>query len=161
MLIYFIQHLIIKRQKQTATGKDLKFNHMCVIVTKKGLPLSYGHNVYDTKNQITEHAEEMALRILIENKSRLYVKRKPLYLIVARTNGCNSKPCSRCLELIEKNSHIINIKEVCYTHEEEVDGIKKDKLKNLMLGERFISSYNRVEAKKKLLELKKITSQQK
>ena len=151
MLIYFIQQLILKRQKQTANGKDLKFNHMCVIVTKKGEPLSYGHNVYDSKNQMTEHAEEMALRILLENKSRVYVKRKPLYLIVARTNGCNSKPCSRCLDLIEKNSHIINIKQVCYSHE---DGIKRDKIKNLMEGEKFISSYNRLEAKQKILNLK-------
>lgn len=143
MLVFFIQHLILKRQKQTANGKDLKFSHMCVIVTKKGVPLSYGHNVYDIKHQITEHAEEMALRILIENRERVYSKKKPLYLIVARTNGCNSKPCSRCLALIEKNSHLINIKQVCYSHEEEIDGLKTDKLKNLLTGEKFISSYTR------------------
>ena len=143
MLVYFIQHLISRRIKQTVNGKDLKFSHMCVIVTKKGVPLSYGHNVYDIKHQITEHAEEMALRILIENRERVYSKKKPLYLIVARTNGCNSKPCSRCLALIEKHTHLINIRHVCYTHEEEVDGLKTDKLKNLMTGEKFISSYTR------------------
>ena len=143
MILYFIQILKIKRQKQTATGKDLKFNHMCVIVTKTGEPLSYGYNVYDLKNQITEHAEEMALRILIENKERLYSKKKPLYLIVARTNGCNSKPCARCLELIEKHLHILNIRQICYTHENEEDGIKMDKLKTLIMGEKFVSSYSR------------------
>ena len=154
MILYFIQKLILKRDMQSASGKDLKFKHMCVIVTKKGKPLSYGHNVYDSKNQLTEHAEEMALRILIENRERIYSKKKPLYLIVARTNGYNSKPCSRCLELISKNSHIINIKQVCYSHEEEFDGIKRDKIKNIMLGEKFVSSYNRIEAKQKLLNLK-------
>jgi cytidine deaminase len=143
MLMYFIENLILKREAQTANGKDLKFKHMCVIVTKKGEPLSYGYNVYDLKNQITEHAEEMALRILIENKERLYSKKKPLYLIVARTNGCNSKPCARCLELIEKNLHIINIRHICYTHENEEDGIKMDKLKTLIMGEKFVSSYSR------------------
>ena len=142
-LIYYIEYLIIKRQKQTATGKDLKFNHMCMIITKKGVPLSYGYNVYDMKNQISEHAEEMALRILLENKDRIYVKRKPLYLIVVRTNGYNSKPCSKCLELIEKYSHLINIKHICYSHEEEIDGIKKDRVKDLILGEKHISSYDR------------------
>lgn len=149
MLVYFIEYLISKRKTQSVTGKDLKFNHMCVIVTKKGVPLSYGYNVYDKKNQITEHAEEMALRILIENRERVYSKKKPLYLIVARTNGCNSKPCSRCLALIEKNSHLINITHVCYSHEEEADGLKKDKLKNLITGEKFISSYTRFLNKQK------------
>ena len=149
MLIYFIEHLILKREAQTANGKDTKFKHMCVIVTKKGEPLSYGYNVYDTKNEITEHAEEMALRILIENKERVYNKRKPLYLIVARTNGCNSKPCARCLELIEKNLHIINIRQIYYTHEDEEDGIKMDKLKTLITGEKFVSSYSRFLTKQK------------
>lgn len=149
MLIYFIEHLIVKRESQTATGKDTKFKHMCAIVTKKGEPLSYGYNVYDTKNEITEHAEEMALRILIENKQRLYNKRKPLYLIVARTNGGNSKPCARCLELIEKNLNIINIKQIYYTHEDEQDGIKMDKLKTLIMGEKFVSSYTRFLMKQK------------
>jgi len=148
MLLYFIQYLIEKRKKQTANGKDLKFNHMCVIVTKRGEPLSYGYNIYDVKNQITEHAEEMALRILLENKERLYSKRKPLYLIVTRTNGCNSKPCSKCLEMIEKHLHTIDIRQVCYSHEEELDGIKTDKIKNLIGGEKHISSYTRFMNKK-------------
>jgi len=149
ILIYFIEHLILKRQTQTANGKDTKFKHMCVIVTKKGEPLSYGYNVYDTKNQITEHAEEMALRLVIENRQRIYNKRKPLYLIVARTNGCNSKPCARCLELIEKNLHLINIRQIYYTHENEQDGIKMDKLKTLIMGEKFVSSYSRFLTKQK------------
>ena len=87
--------------------------------------------------------------ILIENKERVYNKRKPLYLIVARTNGCNSKPCARCLELIEKNLHIINIRQIYYTHEDEQDGIKMDKLKTLITGEKFVSSYSRFLTKQK------------
>lgn len=136
-----ISYELIKKRK---CHTDLKFNHMCVITTKKGVPLSYGHNDYDYKTETTEHAEEMAIRKLIEKiNSSNNNKKNVCNLIVVRTNGHNSKPCSKCIELIKKYSHIITIKNIYYTHEDECCGMRKIKFKDLIEEPKHISSYQR------------------
>ena len=121
---------------------NLKYNHMCVIITKKGIPLSYGYNDYDYKNNITEHAEEMAIRKYINKINLLKTYKKKIgYLFVIRTNGNNSKPCSNCINIIDKYSYIITIKNIYYTHEEEESGIRKTTIKQLIDGPQHISQY--------------------
>ena len=139
------EQLIEMRKKQTAPGGELKFNHMCVIITKKGTPLSYGYNDYNFTTQTSEHAEEMAIRKLLEKKNKLNIElsKKKLYLLVVRTNGYNSKPCSRCVAMLNKYSGLINLKQIYYSHEEEDDGMRKEKFRDLLHGEQHLCSYSR------------------
>jgi cytidine deaminase len=139
-LVEICQMLIQKRSAHT----DLKFNHMCMIMTKKGVPLSYGFNDYDIKTDTSIHAEAMALKKLLQKKSILGINKKIVgYLIVVRTNGNNSKPCNKCLEEIEKYSHIISLKNIYYTHEDEDSGIRKSSFKELQEEPQHICSYER------------------
>jgi cytidine deaminase len=132
--------LIQKRSSHT----ELKFNHMCMIMTKKGVPLSYGFNDYDTKTETTIHAEVMALRKLLQKKSILGINRKINgYLIVVRTNGNNSKPCNKCIEALEQYSHIITFKNIYYTHEDEHSGIRKSTFKELQQQPKHVCSHER------------------
>jgi cytidine deaminase len=144
-MAYYREQLIEMRKKQTLPGSELKFNHMCVIITKKGTPLSYGYNDYNFATQTSEHAEEMAIRKLLEKKNMLNIElsKKKLYLLVVRTNGYNSKPCSRCVALINKYAGLINLKDIFYSHEEEDDGIRKERFRDLLHGEQHMCSYSR------------------
>ena len=133
-----IPSLIEQRKKY----EELKYNHMCMITTKKGVPLSYGYNAYDNKMNISEHAETMALRKLIERYNFLGIGKKvTCYMVVVRTNGGNSKPCSKCIETFLKYHHIITLKYIYYTHED--DGIIKTNFKDLINSPKHVSSYNR------------------
>jgi len=119
-------------------------------MSKKGVPLSYGFNDYDVKTETSIHAEAMALEKLIQKKNSLGIKKKLVcYLIVVRTNGNNSKPCNKCLEAFAKYSHIISIKNIYYSHEDEHSGIRESSFKELQKAPQHICSHERFIQKSK------------
>ena len=138
------KELIDKREKQTASNtKCDKYKHMCVIIDHNGEILIEGYNIFKTNSCETVHAEAMALQ-------RLYFKfgkpkrRFNVDILVVRTNGGNSKPCINCLKTMQRYSNIINIKNIYYSHEDELSGIRKEKFTALLKSDdKHVSSYYR------------------
>ena len=141
--------LIDKREKQTASNtKCDKYKHMCVIIDKNGEILISGYNIFKTNSSETVHAEAMALQRLYSKYGRPK-RRFTVDILVIRTNGGNSKPCVNCLKQMENYSHIINIKNIYYSHEDEITGIRKDKFSALLKSDdKHVSSYYRHKMRK-------------
>jgi cytidine deaminase len=140
--------LVEKRTKQIeASGYYSTINscHMCALLDCDGNPIIYGTNIYNIKTPTTEHAEEQALRRLLEKYCKDNAKKKfKIDLLVIRTNGNNSKPCDRCIRLMQNVSGRINIRNVYYSHEDEQNGIRSVKFNKLVNDpDRHFSSFDR------------------
>ena len=115
--------------------KTIKYQHMCCITNTRGDIISYGYNAYNSKSDVTEHAEANALRKFshkfnIEKTN----KKSKINLIIVRLNGYNSKPCSRCINNMLNMSDKITIKYIFYTHEDEKhnNGLRCNKFRDLV-----------------------------
>ena len=137
--------LMDKRKAQhNATGYKSVCNsdHMCAIL-KDGVPISYGTNVFLTNGFVTEHAEAQALRKLCERMGRNPKKIK-IDILVIRTNGANSKPCNRCLNMMTNLTARFNFNNIYYTDKANDYGIRCIKFSKLVNEEdRHICSYDR------------------
>jgi cytidine deaminase len=140
--------LIDKRKKQIqASGYQSTMNayHMCALLDHNGNPLIYGTNIFNIKTPTTEHAEAQALRKLLEKYCNENPKKKiKVDLLVVRTNGGNSKPCDRCIRTMESVSGRIQIRNIYYSHHDEIFGLRCVRY-NKFINEpdRHYSSYDR------------------
>jgi cytidine deaminase len=138
--------LIEKRKQQISASKyktTFNANHMCAILDTCGNPLMYGTNIFNIKTPTTEHAEAQALRKLLEKYC--YDKRKfKVDILVIRTNGYNSKPCGRCIQEMERLRGRLQIRNIYYTHENEILGLRCVKFCKLIdEPERHYCSFDR------------------
>ena len=148
--------LIEKRQSfmPADTWKDNKifqtFEHFCVIMNLNGAPLAYGYNTYSNGDMTTEHAEAMAFRKLnCVRKQKGIRGRLSVNILVVRTNGGNSKPCSNCIKRMMEYSNLYTIRKVYYTNKNEPDGFQKESFSSLMNDEnKHISAYYRFQQQK-------------
>jgi cytidine deaminase len=129
--------LIDKRIQITQTACDCditeKFKHICAILDKNGNILSIGYNTYHINQKDTEHAEIMALRKLTDKLRAMRTKKKyEISLFVMRTNCRSSKPCENCVKTIDDYSKYYTIKNIFYTDETVIGGIRKMKLRELI-----------------------------
>lgn len=133
-----------------------KFEHICVIMTTNGAPLAYGYNTYKTDDYTTEHAEAMAFRKLNCVRKKLGIRgRLSVNILVVRTNGGNSKPCSKCIECMQSCSDKYNVRKVYYTNNKEPTGIQKETFSSLVNDpNKHISSFYRFQQQIKEDELK-------
>jgi deoxycytidylate deaminase len=100
---------LMKYAATIANKSDMEKKHGCVIIDKKGCIISTAYNktlnipphqlkTYDKSNKFSRHAEENALWNV--NKKKLYGAK----LYVVRTGSSlllNSKPCKKCMDIIE------------------------------------------------------------
>jgi cytidine deaminase len=122
--------MIIKRSEQMACPYHnlKKSNHMCAILDINGNPLIFGSNHYDTKINITTHAEVDAFNKLVNKMGR--TRRKiTIDLVIIRTNGGNSAPCSNCMQKIFSMSMRFYIRYIYFTNNDyDIDVIKFSKV---------------------------------
>ena len=140
--------LVEKRTQQIQSSgyySTMKCYHMCALLDLDGNPIIYGTNIYNVKTPTTEHAEAQALRRLLEKYCKDNAKKKfKVDLLVIRTNGHNSKPCDRCIRMMQDVSGRVNIRNVYYSHENEENGLRSVKFNKLVNEpDRHISSYDR------------------
>jgi len=125
--------------------------HSAAIISKNGKILSIGHNVIRTvqSRTIPQHAEHMAFDRLINKLDRNDFKRKlSVNVLVIRTNGGDSSPCGNCVSRMDAYSKHFTIRNIYYTHSEEMTGIRKEKFTSLLQNEnQHISSYYRQKLK--------------
>jgi cytidine deaminase len=132
------------------------FEHICVIMTTNGAPLAYGYNTYKTDDYTTEHAEAMAFRKLNCVRKKLGIRgRLNVNLLVVRTNGGNSKPCSKCIECMQSYADKYNVRKVFYSNNNEPSGIQKETFSSLVNDpNKHISSFYRFQQQLKEDEMK-------
>ena len=123
--------MIIKRSQQMSSPFNTcisKSNHMCSILDVNGNPLIFGSNYYNIKINTTTHAEVDAFTKLVNKMGR--IRRKiTIDLVIIRTNGGNSKPCSECQIKIHEMSLRFHIRNIYYTNNDfDVEMIKFSKL---------------------------------
>ena len=148
--------LIEKRQSfmPSDTSKDNKifqtFEHFCVIMNLNGAPLAYGYNTYSNGDMTTEHAEAMAFRKLNCVRKHMGIRgRLSVNVLVVRTNGGNSKPCSNCIQRMINYSSLYTIRKVYYTNKNEPDGIQKESFSSLINDpNKHVSAYYRFQQQK-------------
>jgi cytidine deaminase len=101
---------------------------MCSIVDINGNPLIFGSNYYNIKNNNTTHAEVNAFNKLVNKLGR--TRRKiTIDIIIIRTNGGNSMPCSNCMKKINDMNLRFHIRNIYYTNNDyDIDVIKFSKL---------------------------------
>lgn len=105
-----------------------KSNHMCSIIDINGNPLIFGSNYYNIKTQNTTHAEVDAFNKLVNKHGRMR-KKITIDIIIIRTNGGNSKPCSDCMRKLYEMSNRYYIRNIYFTNNEyDIDVIKFSKL---------------------------------
>ncbi len=111
------QNLMSQRKAHTASSNFKSLGeHACVILNSRGAPLSVGYNTFKIKTPTTEHAEAMAFRKLVQSmRSKGIRKGLSVNVLVVRTNGGNSKPCSNCVDRMAKYRNIFIINKVLYT----------------------------------------------
>lgn len=145
-IIRLKQNLIDKRKAHfNASGfRNLTHsNHMCAIL-RDGIPISYGTNSYAVNSKDTEHAEAQALRKLSERIGRPHSTKKiTIDIIIVRTNGGNSRPCDRCINMMQTYSNRFSIRYIYYTVPNESSGIRCVKFSKLIKEERHICSFDR------------------
>lgn len=129
--------LIDKRIQITQTACECNtsenFKHICAILDKNGNIMSIGYNAYHINQKDTEHAEVMALRKMLEKLRSMRTKKKyEVSLFVMRTNCRSSKPCANCINAMDYYSKYFTIRNVFYTDENEINGIRKIKLRELI-----------------------------
>jgi cytidine deaminase len=157
--------LIDKRKSQvmncTSHFTSNNHHHMCCILNKSGEILSYGYNIYNIKTPTTEHAEAQAFRKLQQKIGTPQTTKKiKIDILVVRTNGSNSKPCTRCIEKMVEVSSIFSIKNVFYTHKDTPSGLKCERFIDLVNDpDKHISSYERYQMKKQGIVISRSTSQ--
>jgi tRNA(Arg) A34 adenosine deaminase TadA len=148
------------------------FEHICVIMTTNGAPLAYGYNTYKTDDYTTEHAEAMAFRKLNCVRKKLGIRgRLNVNLLVVRTNGGNSKPCSKCIECMQSCADKYNVRKVYYSNNKEPNGIQKETFSSLVNDpNKHISSFyrfqqeikeNEIKAKENIINIKKMSKKMK
>ena len=132
------------------------FEHICVIMTTNGAPLVYGYNTYKIDDYTTEHAEAMAFRKLNCMRKMMGIRgRLAINILVVRTNGGNSKPCSKCIECMQSYSDKYNVRKVYYTNNKELNGIQKETFSSLVNDpNKHISSFYRYQQQIKEDEIK-------
>ncbi len=148
--------LIEKRQSflpaDTCKGNKIfqTFEHFCVIMNLSGAPLAYGYNTYSNGDLTTEHAEAMAFRKLnCVRKQKGIRGRLSVNILVVRTNGGNSKPCSNCIQRMIEYSSLYTIRKVYYTNKNEPEGFQKESFSSLMNDEnKHVSAYYRFQQQK-------------
>ncbi len=109
--------MIIKRAAQMASPYHTelrKSNHMCAILDINGNPLMFGSNSYYIKINTTIHAEIDAFNKLINKIGRNH-RKITVDIVVIRTSGGNSMPCSKCLERLFELSQRFRIRYVYFT----------------------------------------------
>ena len=120
--------MITKRKQQLANPhlSMLSNNHMCAILTTHGQPIVFGSNEYTPKSKIdgpTRHAEVSAFVKLCKKikwtKRRMYVD-----VIVVRTTGGNSRPCTSCHAFMSQMSSRFKIRNVYFTNTSGVDVVR-------------------------------------
>jgi tRNA(Arg) A34 adenosine deaminase TadA len=139
-------NLIEKRKAQiNASGfcHVTHSNHMCAIL-RDGIPISYGTNSYSVNSKDTEHAEAQALRKLSERIGRPSSSKKiTIDLIIVRTNGGNSRPCDRCINMMQNYLNRFSIRYIYYTFPDEPSGIRCVKFSKLIKEDRHYCSFDR------------------
>ena len=111
--------LMAQRKAHTASSNFKSLGeHACVILNSKGAPISSGYNSFKVKTPTTEHAEAMAFRKLTQTmKAKGMRKGMSVNVLVVRTNGGNSKPCTNCIKRMTEYTNIFTIRKVFYTTE--------------------------------------------
>lgn len=118
-------------------------NHMCAIL-RDGIPISYGINSYAVNSNDTEHAEAQALRKLSERIGRRSSTKKiTIDIIIVRTNGGNSRPCDRCINMMQNYSNRFSIRYIYYTFRDDPSGIRCVKFSKLVKEDRYFCSFDR------------------
>jgi tRNA(Arg) A34 adenosine deaminase TadA len=140
-LIELRDSLIYKRRNTTSECKVSQ--HICAIL-KDGVPISYGINNYTPNKPIIEHAEAHAFRKLLQHIDKS-AKRVKIDIFVVRTNGSNSKPCTRCIDLMQSYKNQFNIRNIYYSAKDSINGIRCVKFSKLVDEERHVCSYDRWE----------------
>jgi cytidine deaminase len=140
--------LVKKRIEQIQCSgyySTMKCYHMCALLDLDGNPITYGTNIFNVQSSTTEHAEAQAVRRLLEKYCKDNAKKKfKIDLLVIRTNGHNSKPCDRCIRMMQDVSGRVNIRNVYYSHENEENGLRAVKFNKLVNEpDRHFSSYDR------------------
>jgi tRNA(Arg) A34 adenosine deaminase TadA len=115
-----------------------------------GAPLAYGYNTYSNGDMTTEHAEAMAFRKLNSVRKHMGIRgRLSVNILVIRTNGGNSKPCSNCIQRMINYSSLYTIRKVYYTNKNEPDGIQKESFSSLINDpNKHMSAYYRFQQQK-------------
>ena len=149
--MYQISHLVQLRdiliKKRDAHYKASNYysinnaHHICVIL-KDGVPISYGINNYTPNKTFIEHAEAHAFRKLMKHIDKSS-KRIKIDIFVVKTNGCNSKPCNRCINQMISYNNLFNIRNIYYTTKDEIIGIRCIKFSKLIHEERHYCSYDK------------------
>ena len=113
------QQLMVRRKAHTASTRYRSLGeHACIIFNSKGAPIASGYNTFKVKTPTTEHAEAMAFRKLTQTmKAKGIRKNISVNVLVVRTNGGNSKPCTNCVQRMVNYSNYITIRKVFYTTE--------------------------------------------
>lgn len=123
--------MLIKRDMQISNPNHntlKKSNHMCAILDTNGNPLIFGSNHYNIKINNTTHAEVDAFNKLNNKLGR--IRRKiTIDIIVVRTTGGNSMPCSDCMNKINDMSLRFHIRNIYYTNNDfDIEVVKFSKL---------------------------------
>lgn len=120
---HYINYLVNKRKQMNCTKNvsNQYQSHACAILDKKnGHILGISHNKHYSQNKThygTIHAEDAMIKKFGSDKR---FQNKKLYLLVIRTNGGNSKPCSDCISKL--NNCNLKFSKIFYTN--VVNGIK-------------------------------------
>ena len=131
--------------KSSITYKNIE--HACVIMNKSGSPLSYGYNSFKLNTPGSEHAEAMAFRKLSQTmKIKGIRKNIAVNVLVVRTNGGNSKPCTNCIDRMALLSNNITIRKVFYTQSQGLDNLEKKSFQSLLNdSNKYVSSFYQVD----------------
>lgn len=152
--LYDLMDILIDKRKQItqiACECDIteNFKHICAILDKYGNVMSIGYNTYHINQNDTEHAEVMAMRKLVDKLRAMRTKKRyEVSLFIIRTNCRSSKPCVNCINAMDVYTKYFTIRNVFYTDETSPSGIRKMKLRDLIIDpEKHLPGYFRYVAR--------------
>lgn len=135
---------ILAASKKTRRNIDPQ-KHFCIVQTTKGRILACGDNYSTVKSFLPSvHAEGKALsnaiiKVRAERGSR-YSRKLKVDIIVARTTGGNSRPCSECAGNIYNNPHF-TVRRVIYSDPSSDTG---DGYSNIRPGSLYENRYQHI-----------------
>ena len=147
----FVRIVDTMKAKRTAHYEASNFksqtnsDHMCVIL-QNNVPVYFASNVYVLNNPSTDHAEQNALVGFHSTRLRRHEisgKRQKIDILVVRANGGNSRPCERCIKMMDRYTQFYIINNIYYTHPDEPDGIRTVKFSRLLSEGSYSCSYDR------------------
>ena len=137
----------LKRKRKQCNPKKMNTQYQshssAVLNASNGNIISIGHNTHYAMNSNKfgmEHAEINALRKIKMHKK---IRNTNLDIVVIRTNGGNSKPCSDCINKFVKSG--LKIRKIYYSNIiNGVLGLNINKLEDLIHdNEKHITSFHR------------------